>query len=56
MLVVVIGYAATRWALDHLLCGEELEDLVDAPFDAELWTAAAEPALGGIAGCARAQL
>jgi hypothetical protein len=33
MLVVVIGYAATRWALDHLLCGEELEDLVDAPFD-----------------------
>jgi broad specificity phosphatase PhoE len=31
--VVVIGHAATRWALDHLLCGEELEDLVEAPFD-----------------------
>ena len=31
--VVVIGHSATRWALDCLLNGEALEDLVDAPFD-----------------------
>jgi broad specificity phosphatase PhoE len=31
--VVVIGHAATRWALDHLLTGTPLEDLVSAPFD-----------------------
>jgi broad specificity phosphatase PhoE len=31
--VVVIGHAATRWALDHLLAGKPLEELVDAPFD-----------------------
>lgn len=30
--VIVIGHSATRWALDHLLCGAELADLVDAPF------------------------
>ena len=30
--VIVIGHSATRWALDHLLCGAELKDLVDAPF------------------------
>ena len=30
--VVVIGHSATRWALDHLLCGAALEDLLDAPF------------------------
>jgi broad specificity phosphatase PhoE len=30
--VVVIGHAATRWALDHLLAGAPLEDLVAAPF------------------------
>jgi broad specificity phosphatase PhoE len=30
--VVVIGHSATRWALDCLLDGEALEDLVDAPF------------------------
>ena len=30
--VIVIGHSATRWALDHLLCGAELEDLVAAPF------------------------
>ena len=30
--VIVIGHSATRWALDHLLCGAELEDLVDGPF------------------------
>ncbi len=31
--VVVIGHSATRWALDHLLSGVALEDLVDAPFE-----------------------
>jgi broad specificity phosphatase PhoE len=31
--VLVIGHAATRWALDHLLRGVPLEDLVGAPFD-----------------------
>jgi broad specificity phosphatase PhoE len=30
--VVVIGHSATRWALDHLLEGTPLEELVDAPF------------------------
>jgi len=37
--IVVIGHSATRWALDHLLSGVALEDLVDAPFDwREGWT------------------
>lgn len=31
--VLVIGHAATRWALDHLLNGVPLEDLLGAPFD-----------------------
>jgi broad specificity phosphatase PhoE len=30
--VVVIGHSATRWALDHLLTGPPLEDLV-GPFE-----------------------
>ena len=30
--VVVIGHSATRWALDHLLEGTPLEELMDAPF------------------------
>jgi broad specificity phosphatase PhoE len=30
--VLVIGHSATRWALDHLLNGIPLEELVDAPF------------------------
>jgi len=30
--VVVISHSANRWALDHLLGGRELEELVDAPF------------------------
>jgi alpha-ribazole phosphatase/probable phosphoglycerate mutase len=37
--VLVIGHSATRWALDHLLTGMELEYLVDAPFGwREGWT------------------
>jgi broad specificity phosphatase PhoE len=30
--VVLIGHSATKWALDCLLDGAALEDLVDAPF------------------------
>ena len=30
--IVVIGHSATRWALDHLLSGTPLEELV-GPFD-----------------------
>ena len=30
--VLVIGHAATRWALEHLLDGTRLEALVGAPF------------------------
>lgn len=30
--VLVIGHAATRWSLQHLLDGEALEALVQAPF------------------------
>jgi broad specificity phosphatase PhoE len=30
--VVLIGHAATHWALEHLLKGAPLEDLVKAPF------------------------
>lgn len=31
--ILVIGHSATRWALEHLLNGIPLEDLVDAPFE-----------------------
>jgi 2,3-bisphosphoglycerate-dependent phosphoglycerate mutase len=31
--VALIGHVATRWALDHLLIGVPLEDLVRAQFD-----------------------
>ncbi len=31
--VLVIGHSATRWALEHLLVGSPLADLVDAPFE-----------------------
>lgn len=31
--VVVIAHSANRWALDHLLRGRPLGDLVDTPFD-----------------------
>lgn len=30
--VLLIAHSANRWALDYLLCGVPLEDLVDAPF------------------------
>ena len=31
--VCLIGHVATRWALDHVVTGTRLEDLVEAPFD-----------------------
>jgi broad specificity phosphatase PhoE len=31
--VLAIGHSANRWALDHLVHGTPLEELVDAPFD-----------------------
>lgn len=30
--VVVVAHSANRWALEHLLCGAALEDVMDAPF------------------------
>jgi broad specificity phosphatase PhoE len=37
--VLLIGHSATRWALEHLLIGTQLEDLVLAPFEwQEGWT------------------
>jgi len=31
--IVLIGHSATRWALDHLLKGVPLEELVSARFE-----------------------
>ena len=31
--ILVIGHSATRWALEHLLVGVPLEELVSAPFE-----------------------
>jgi alpha-ribazole phosphatase/probable phosphoglycerate mutase len=37
--VLVIAHSANRWALDCLLNGKRLEDLVDAPFSWQAgWT------------------
>ena len=37
--VLLISHSANRWALDHLLNGMALDELVDAPFDwQEGWT------------------
>jgi broad specificity phosphatase PhoE len=37
--IVAIGHSANRWALEHLLAGKPLEELVSAPFDwQEGWT------------------
>ena len=30
--VLLVGHSATRWALEHMLLGRALEELVDAPF------------------------
>jgi alpha-ribazole phosphatase/probable phosphoglycerate mutase len=42
--VLLIGHSATRWALDHLLNGVPLADLVEAPFD---WREGWEYVVGG---------
>jgi 2,3-bisphosphoglycerate-dependent phosphoglycerate mutase len=31
--ILVIGHVATRWALDHMINGDTLEDLINADFD-----------------------
>jgi 2,3-bisphosphoglycerate-dependent phosphoglycerate mutase len=31
--VLLIGHVATRWALDHVVHGQPLEELINAPFD-----------------------
>jgi 2,3-bisphosphoglycerate-dependent phosphoglycerate mutase len=31
--LLLIGHVATRWALDHLVNGQPLEELIAAPFD-----------------------
>jgi 2,3-bisphosphoglycerate-dependent phosphoglycerate mutase len=41
--VLLIGHVATRWALDHVVHGQPLEELIDASFD---WRAGWEYALG----------
>jgi broad specificity phosphatase PhoE len=48
--IVVIGHAATRWALDHLLDGRPLERVVSDPFDwREGWEYLLEPVAAGAA-------
>jgi hypothetical protein len=42
--VLLIGHAATRWSLDHLLRGIPLAELVGAPFE---WQEGWEYFLGG---------
>ena len=51
--VLLIGHTATRWALDHLLDGRPLEQVVTAPFDwREGWEYDLDPSLRTIAGAA----
>jgi alpha-ribazole phosphatase/probable phosphoglycerate mutase len=51
--VLLIGHTATRWALDHLLDGRPLEQVVAAPFDwREGWEYDLHPSLRAIAGAA----
>jgi broad specificity phosphatase PhoE len=42
--VLLIGHTATRWALDHLLLGVPLADVVGAPFE---WQEGWEYVVGG---------
>ena len=49
--VLLIGHTATRWALDHLLDGRPLEQVVTAPFDwREGWEYDLDPSPQAIAG------
>ena len=51
--VLLIGHTATRWALDHLLDGRPLEQVVVAPFDwREGWEYDLDPSPQAIAGTA----
>jgi alpha-ribazole phosphatase/probable phosphoglycerate mutase len=51
--VLLIGHTATRWALDHLLDGRPLEQVVAAPSDwREGWEYDLHPSLRAIAGAA----
>jgi alpha-ribazole phosphatase/probable phosphoglycerate mutase len=51
--VLLIGHTATRWALDHLLDGRPLEQVVAAPVDwREGWEFDLDPSPRAIAGAA----
>jgi alpha-ribazole phosphatase/probable phosphoglycerate mutase len=51
--ILLIGHTATRWALDHLLEGRPLEEVVAAPFDwREGWEYDLDPSVRAIAGAA----
>ena len=51
--LLLIGHTATRWALDHLLDGRTLEQVVTAPFDwREGWEYDLDPSPRAIAGTA----
>ena len=49
--ILLIGHTATRWALDHLLDGRPIEQVVTAPFDwREGWEYDRDPSPPAIAG------
>ena len=51
--ILLIGHTATRWALDHLLDGLPLEQVVTAPFDwREGWEYVLDPTRSATAGAA----
>jgi len=51
--ILLIGHTATRWALDHLLDGRPLEQVVIAPFDwREGWEYDLDPGVRAVAGAA----
>lgn len=51
--ILLIGHTATRWALDHLLDGRPLEEVVTAPFDwREGWEYDLDPSALAMAGVA----
>jgi broad specificity phosphatase PhoE len=51
--ILLVGHTATRWALDHLLDGRPLEQVVTAPFDwREGWEYLLDPSPCMIAGAA----
>ena len=51
--LLLVGHTATRWALDHLIDGRPLEQVVTAPFDwREGWEYDLDPSPQAIAGTA----